>query len=247
MSALNKDHLGWRYLSEHGDDQRAAVALQCFYLSALAWTSIPLTEWLIRGSLYHLHQHCLWFQGMCKNVLTFLYLPSTAHLPPAPPPRCYLVSKRRLFSWSTNYLFNPQHANFDSLAPLSIFPGKAQSADFTAAIAAAVVVVKAYDTPTHVSLPLLKQASFHSPEAESQEAVKSQQLSTCQSDPQWQAMLPVPTLITQINIKLNTRPCSVNFYAVGNDWLFASLHHRRTLERISERRRPGRETCLCSS
>lgn len=75
MSALNKEYLGWRYLPEHGDDQRAAVALQCFYLSALAWTSIPLTGWLIRGSLYHLHQRCLWFQGMCKNVLAFLYLP----------------------------------------------------------------------------------------------------------------------------------------------------------------------------
>lgn len=58
------------------------------------------------------------------------------------------------------------------------------------------------------------------------EITASEQLNTCQSDPQWQAMLLLPTLITQINIKLNTRPCSVNFYVVKNDWLFASLHQR---------------------
>lgn len=58
------------------------------------------------------------------------------------------------------------------------------------------------------------------------EITVSEQLSTCQSDPRWQATLLVPTLITQINIKLNTRPCSVNFYVVKNDWLFASLHQR---------------------
>lgn len=58
------------------------------------------------------------------------------------------------------------------------------------------------------------------------EITVSEQLSTYQSDPRWQATLLVPTLITQINIKLNTRPCSVNFYVVKNDWLFASLHQR---------------------
>lgn len=54
----------------------------------------------------------------------------------------------------------------------------------------------------------------------------SEQLSTCQSDPQWQAMLLMPTLITQINIKLNIRLRSVNFYVVKNDWLLASPHQR---------------------
>lgn len=41
------------------------------------------------------------------------------------------------------------------------------------------------------------------------------------------AALLAPALITQINIKLNTRPRSVNFYAAQNDWLPASLLPRR--------------------
>lgn len=79
------------------------------------------------------------------------------------------------------------------------------------------------------------------------EITVSEQLSTCQSDPRWQAMLLVPTLITQINIKLNTRPCSVNFYVVKNDWLFASLHQRdQTTQQGYPNVRLSLEVQLCS-
>lgn len=94
----------------------------------------------------------------------------------------------------------------------------------------AIVVVEAYATPTHASLKSPIKASIisltWSREQRGCEITASEELSTCQSDLQWQATLLLPTLITQINIKLNTRPCSVNFYVVKNDWLFASLHHR---------------------
>lgn len=93
-----------------------------------------------------------------------------------------------------------------------------------------IVVVEAYDTPTHVSLKSPIKASIisltWSREQRGCEITASEELNTCQSDPQWQATLLLPTLITKINIKLNTRPCSVNVYVVKNDWLFASLHQR---------------------
>ena len=78
--------------------------------------------------------------------------------------------------------------------------------------------------PLLYSGPQLKPGSV--PLTCSQEHRVSEWLNTCQSDPRWQAALLLPTLITQINIKLNTRPCTVNFYVVKNDWLFASLHRR---------------------
>lgn len=114
-----------------------------------------------------------------------------------------------------------------------------------------IVVVEAYDTPTHVTLKSPIKASIisltWSREQRGCEITASEQLNTCQSDLQWQAMLLLPTLITQINIKLNTRPCSVNFYVVKNDWLFASLHQRdqSTRERYQSVSLPL-EILLCS-
>lgn len=113
-----------------------------------------------------------------------------------------------------------------------------------------IVVIGARDTPTHVNLKSPIKASIISltctEEQRDCEITASQQLNTCQSDPQWQATLLLPTLITQINIKLNTRPCSVNFYVVKNDWLFASLHQRdqKYPGRISERRPPSRNPAV---
>lgn len=114
-----------------------------------------------------------------------------------------------------------------------------------------VVVVEAYDTPTHVTLKSPIKASIisltWSREKRGCEITASEQLNTCQSDLQWQATLLLPTLITQINIKLNTRPCSVNFYVVKNDWLFASLHQwdQSTQERYQRASLPL-EILLCS-
>lgn len=89
--------------------------------------------------------------------------PSAAHLPP----RCYLPPKQCL-SFPTLSTLITIHHHF--IYFLQEKRRKVQSADFGPAI---VVAVAAYDTPTHVS-PLLKQASFHLPEAESRGTVKSQ-------------------------------------------------------------------------
>lgn len=125
-----------------------------------------------------------------------------------------------------------------------------KSAKYKAAILACWLLLLRHMILRCIS-PLLKQASFHSPEATKErrgcEIAASEQLNTCQSDLQWQATLLLPTLITQINIKLNTRPCSVNFYVVKNDWLFASLHQRdqSTRERYQTASLPL-EIPLCS-
>lgn len=185
---------------------------------------------------------------MYKNVLTFLYLP----FPPLPvtcPPDAissqstvYLADQRTIF-------FNPRHANYSSSQLYLFFEGekrKEQSSD----TAVTNVVVAIYDTPTHVNLKSPIKASIisltWSREQRGCEIAASEQLNTCQSDPQWQATLLLPTLITQINIKLNTRPCSVNFYVVKNDWLFASLHQRDQKKpgRISECWSPSRNPAL---
>lgn len=184
---------------------------------------------------------------MCKNLLTFLYLPFS-HRHSLVPPDAIYFSKHCLFSRSTNYLF-PTLNTLITIHPsffYLFFGGEKRKVQ-----SSATVVVEPYDTPTHVSLKSPIKASIisltWSTEQRGCEITASEPLNTCQSDPQWQATLLLPTLITQINIKLNTRPCSVNFYVVKNDWLFASLHRRdqSTLEGYQSVSLPI-EILLCS-
>lgn len=94
-------------------------------------------------------------------------------------PRCYLFSKHcLLFSTSTNYLplffyFKPQHTNYN-LSKLYSLWGECRK--YKAPIPTWQLLSWRHMLLLHmpVSSPLLKQASFHSPEAESKEAVKSQ-------------------------------------------------------------------------
>ena len=187
---------------------------------------------------------------MRKNVLTFLYLPFSPPPLTCPPDAIssqsavYLADQRIIF-------FNPQRANYNSSQLYLFFWGGKSAEHKSDDSAMTIVVVKAHDTPTHVSLKSPIKASIisltWSREQRGCEITASEQLNTCQSDPQWQATLLLPTLITQINIKLNTRPCSVNFYVVRNDWLFASLHQRdqKYPGRISESWSPSRNPALC--
>lgn len=78
--------------------------------SALAWTCTLLTGWLIRDTLYHLHRDRLWFQRMCKTVLTFLYLPFPHHSP-AP----LMLSHFKATVYSAWILFpHPRHTYYKS-------------------------------------------------------------------------------------------------------------------------------------
>lgn len=184
---------------------------------------------------------------MCKNMLTFLYLPfSHRHsLVPSTPHLSDAISSQSTACWADQRIIffpNPQRANYNS-SQLYVFSegGKKKSAKYEAVDSGWQLQLLRNMILLHMSVwsPLLKQASFHSPEAESKEAVKSQRQNsstpvnlTCSDRPH----SSLPTLITQINIKLNTRPRSVNFYVVKNDWLFASLHQRdqRNLGWISQ-------------
>lgn len=122
---------------------------------------------------------------------------------------------------------NPQHANYNSSALYLLFAGeKAQSIKrrFRSSRCCCCSIWYSYTCQSPIKASII--SLNWSGEPRDCKITASEPLNTCQSDLQWQATLLLPTLITQINIKLNTRPCSVNFYVVKNDWLFASLHQR---------------------
>lgn len=163
---------------------------------------------------------------MCKNVLTFLYLPFSH--------RQSLVSQMLSTSQSTAYLA----INELSLSTLNTLITihnsftcslREKSTEHNAVwqlllLSHIILLHTAVSLKSHIKAGIISLT--WSPEQRGCEITASEKLNTCQSDPQWQATLLLPTLITQINIKLNTRACSVNFYVVKNDWLFASLHQR---------------------
>lgn len=220
--SFNKEHFRWRYGPEHRVIKERH-SITTVYLSALAWTYLLDGYWETPSIIFI--RVTFGFREsvkMCLHFFICLSLPANRLSP-----RCYLISKHCLFSWSVNYPF--QHLTH-YLQFITFFLSSFGSQK--------VKCIKCWFQRSNCCLDIWYSFTCQSPikasiisltssrEQRGCEITASEQLNTCQSDLQWQATLRLPTLITQINIKLNTRPCSVNFYVVKNDWLFASLHQR---------------------
>lgn len=176
---------------------------------------------------------------MCKNVLTSLYLPFSHCHSLAPPDA---ISTQSTVYWADQRIIfsNSQHANSNSSRLYLFFEEeKAQrtSCRLQGGKRCSWGIWYSYTCQSPIKASIISLT--WSREQRGCEITASEELNTCQSDPQWQATLLLPTLITQINIKLNTRSCSVNCYAVKKDWLFASLHQR------DQSTREGYKSAMC--